>query len=280
FNLANNDTIYNIEQGRYQIGTTSKDKLLQVELGLLRSQQGVASANLALQSSSLRMNSFIGLNDSDFDLELPVNTPEFSVNIDEALEYARRNRADFVQFERRRLEAQRDVADAKANRFSVNLLASIGQSGFGGTFNRTLENQNEQQSVDITFQIPILNWGRNEASLKTALANQQLTEFTIKQDELNFDQEVITLVARMGVLRSQLEIARKSDEVAQERYLVAQNRYLIGKIDITNLNIALEEKDTAKRSYVQALRDFWTAYYDLRRLTLYDFVNNQLLYKE
>lgn len=29
FNLANNDTIYKIEQGRYNIGTTSEDKLLQ-----------------------------------------------------------------------------------------------------------------------------------------------------------------------------------------------------------------------------------------------------------
>ena len=79
-------------------------------------------------------------------------------------------------------------------------------------------------------------------------------------------------------LLSQLQITRKSDEVAQERYTVAQNRYLIGKIDITNLNIALTEKDDAKRSYINALRDYWDAYYNLRRLTLYDFVNNQLLY--
>ena len=48
------------------------------------------------------------------------------------------------------------------------------------------------------------------------------------------------------MMRLQIEITKKSDEVAQERYNVAQNRYLIGKIDITNLNIALREKDDAK----------------------------------
>jgi outer membrane protein TolC len=80
------------------------------------------------------------------------------------------------------------------------------------------------------------------------------------------------------VLLSQIEITKKSDEVAQERYMVSQNRYLIGKIDITNLNIALTEKDAAKRSYLNALRAYWTAYYDLRRLTLYDFAENKLLY--
>jgi outer membrane protein TolC len=85
-------------------------------------------------------------------------------------------------------------------------------------------------------------------------------------------------VRQFEMLRLQIEITRKSDQVAQTRYNVAQNRYLIGKIDITNLNIALNEKDTAKRSYIDALKSFWMAYYDLRRLTLYDFAERKLLY--
>jgi outer membrane protein TolC len=82
------------------------------------------------------------------------------------------------------------------------------------------------------------------------------------------------------MLRLSIEITRKADQVAQTRYIVAQNRYLIGKIDITNLNIALTEKDTAKRSYIEALKLFWTAYYELRRLTLYDFADEKLLYTQ
>jgi outer membrane protein TolC len=53
---------------------------------------------------------------------------------------------------------------------------------------------------------------------------------------------------------------------------VAKNRYLIGKIDITNLQIAQNEKDMARLSYFQALRQYWVAYYQLRRASLYDFV--------
>jgi len=95
---------------------------------------------------------------------------------------------------------------------------------------------------------------------------------------VNFEQEITTQVRQFEMLRLQIEITNKSDQVAQERYNVAQNRYLIGKIDITNLNIALTEKDAAKRSYLDALKSFWTAYYDLRRLTLFDFANQRLLY--
>lgn len=112
------------------------------------------------------------------------------------------------------------------------------------------------------------------------IANKKLTDYIIAQDEVNFEQDIITLVRQFELLRLQIEITKKSDEVAAERYNVAQNRYLIGKIDITNLNIALNEKDDAKRSYIAALKSFWNSYYQLRRLTLYDFASKSLLYRE
>ncbi|MEQ9404589.1 MAG: TolC family protein [Cyclobacteriaceae bacterium] len=279
FNLANNDTIYNIEKGRYNIGTTSEDKLLQVELQLLRSRQDVAQADLDLQTSRLGLRTYIGLNeDENFSLSLPEEIPPFLVDEQIALQYASDNRADFIAFERRRLEADRQVAQAKGQRFQMNLNASFGLNSRGTTFDESYVDATSQQVANITLNVPIVNWGRNEARLKTALANKQLIDYTIAQEEQNFEQEILTQVRQLDVLRLQIEISKKSDEVAQKRYEVAQNRYLIGKIDITNLNIALTEKDNAKRSYTNALRTFWIAYYDLRRLTLYDFVNNQLLY--
>ncbi len=280
FNLANNDTIYKIEQGRYNIGTTSKDKLLQVELQLLRSEQDVVEAQLDRETSRLRLREFIGLTqDVQIQLVLPEDIPEFDLDFNEALEYAKMNRSDFLQFERRRIEAEREVAQARAERFQTNLVASYGYNNAGPEFSGLDVDPNNQQRLNLTFNIPIIDWGRNKARMQTALANMRLNEYVIAQDEQLFEQEILTQVRQFAVLRSQLEITNKSDEVAQERYDVAQNRYLIGKIDITNLNIALNEKDDARRSYINALRSFWTAYFDLRRLTLYDFEDKVLLYK-
>jgi outer membrane protein TolC len=114
--------------------------------------------------------------------------------------------------------------------------------------------------------------------MQTAYANKKLNDYTIAQDEVNAEQEIITQVRQFELLRLQIEITKKSDQVARERYNVAQNRYLIGKIDITNLNIALTEKDNAKRSYLDALRTYWSSYFNLRRLTLFDFATGTLLY--
>ncbi len=279
FNLANNDTIYKIEQGRYNIGTTSQDKLLQVELQLLTSRKDVAQARLDSETRGLQLRSFIGLKENEqLKLILPETIPQFDVSVDEALLYARQNRASYIAFERRRLEAAREVAQARGQRWQTNLSASYGLNNNGLVINDLYQDPQQQQQFNLTLSVPIIDWGRNRSRVQTAMANKKYNDFVIAQDEVNFEQEIMTQVGNFEMLRLQIEITKKSDEVAQERYNVAQNRYLIGKIDITNLNIALKEKDDAKRSYVQALKSFWIAYYDLRRLTLYDFASKQLLY--
>jgi len=280
FNLANNDTIYKIEQGRYNIGTTPKDKLLQAELQLLRSQQDVTSAKISLQNNKLDLRSFLGLKEADeFSLVLPEQIPQMTIGVDEAVQRAKENRADYIAFERRKIEAEREVAQARGQRFQANLSAQFGLNNQAPTLDQAYNDPLRQQRVNISFNVPVMDWGRNKARMKTAYANQKLNNYIIAQEEVNFEQVIITQVTQFDVLLSQIEITKKSDEVAQERYMVSQNRYLIGKIDITNLNIALTEKDNAKRSYLDALRSFWTSYFDLRRLTLYDFSTKQLLYK-
>jgi outer membrane protein TolC len=225
------------------------------------------------------LRTYIGLRNGEaFELVLPSSVPQFIVSEEEALTHARQNRSAFVAFERRRMEAEAEVARVKGTQYQVGLSAAYGTNNSGGTFDELYTGTQKQRMANVTFDIPIVDWGRRRAQMKSAYANKQLTDYVIAQDQVTFEQEILTQVRQFEMLRLSIEITRKSDEVAQERYNVAQNRYLIGKIDITNLNIALNEKDAAKRSYLQALNSFWTAYYDLRRLTLYDFSKQQPLY--
>jgi outer membrane protein TolC len=280
FNQANNDTISKIENGRYNIGTTTKDKFLEAELQLLRSRQDVAQAKINSQIAILELRSYLGIReDESFELLLPENLPGLVLSVEQALQYAKENRADYIAFERRKFEADREVAQAKGQRFEgTNVTAAFGLNNNGFVVSDIYQDPQPQRTFALTLDMPVVDWGRNKARVRTAMANKKLNDYIIAQDEVNFEQQIITQVSQFEVLLSQIEITKKSDEIAQERYMVSQNRYLVGKIDVTDLNIALTQKDTAKRSYINALRAFWTAYFDLRRLTLYDFANNRLLY--
>jgi hypothetical protein len=46
---------------------------------------------------------------------------------------------------------------------------------------------------------------------------------------------------------------------------------------VLDLNVALSEKDGAKSNYIAALRKYWSNYYTLRRITLYDFLKDKPL---
>ena len=77
------------------------------------------------------------------------------------------------------------------------------------------------QQFNLTLNVPILDWGRNKARMRTALANKKLSDYVISQDEVDFEQTVITQVRKFEMLRLQIEITHKSDDVATQRYNVA-----------------------------------------------------------
>ncbi|WP_017731613.1 TolC family protein [Nafulsella turpanensis] len=272
-NLANNDTIYKIAEGRYNLGKVSEGELLQLELALMRAQQQVAEAKLDLETTGLRLKSYVGLNNNDQLLLIPpVLIPEFEVDVDVALQEANDNRQDAIGFKRQELEAERDLARAKNDSgLDASLRATFGLTNQGLEFTDVYHSPGDQQGVLLEFSIPVVDWGRQRSRVKTAEANMKLIDYTIAQEKINFEQEIYTQVKLFKMLRIQTEIAEKSDDIAQRRYELSKNRYLIGKISITDLNIATQEKDEARRSYIAALREFWIAYYRLRELTLYDF---------
>jgi outer membrane protein TolC len=127
----------------------------------------------------------------------------------------------------------------------------------------------------LEFDIPILDWGRSKSRLKTAEANRQFTEYAVEQDKQNFSQEIITQVTLFNMMKEQLLLTAQADSIAAEKYQIAKDRYVLGNLSITDLSIAFQENDQAKRDYIFALRDFWGAYYQLRYLSLYDFEKNK-----
>jgi outer membrane protein TolC len=277
-NKANNDTIFTIAKGRYEMGKIAENELLQLELNAMNSAQQVTQARLDFETNALALRNFVGPSNiiQTFLLLEPTFIPEFEIDENQALSQAKSNRQAYLAFKRRVLEAERDVAQAKRGGQGVNIgvSGSLGFNQSSATLGGAYQGLQNQQLLNVSLQIPVLDWGRQKARTQTAISNEQVIKATVAQDELNFEQEIMTRVRQFKILRERLKIGIKSDEIAQKRYNISQQRYLIGKISITDLVIALQEKDQAKRAYVEALRDFWRAYFEIRQLTLYDFENN------
>jgi len=277
-NAQANAELLRLGRERQQLGRLSQNDLLLLQLNLLRSRQALVQARLDAQQAAVGLQSYTGLRADTLLLAVPDDAPRPTVAPTQALAYARQYRAAPLAFRRRLLEAESDVAQARGTTgFMATLQANVGYTNSAQDFWRTYQQPQQQQQVSLAFAVPVVDWGRQKSVRKTAELSRQQVALTVAQEELTFEQSVTTQAAQLDGLHEQLVLAAQADTLAQQRYNIAQATYKVGRISLTDLNIALAEKDQAKRAYIAALRAAWVAHYRLRALTLYDFERGQPL---
>jgi outer membrane protein len=278
-NKASNDTLYKIAGGRYSLGRIAENELLQMELNALNSEAQLDQSIIDYEAALFRFRSFLALEGTDgIELVPPAQAHELQVDVSAALVEARRNRADIIAQQRLLIQAESQVSQARAeSRFNANLFAVYGLTQTGDDLPSVYRDAQDQQQLTIGVSIPILDWGVSKGRVKMAQSNMELVSTTVGQSLVDFEQEVFLRVMEFNMLKSQLEIAQKADVIADKRYEVTRERFMIGRIDIIELNLAIEEKDRSKQRYLAAMRNYWRGFYEIRRLTLYDFLNDQPL---
>jgi outer membrane protein len=271
-NLQNTTNILRIANEKFELGKVSRNEILQLKLELLKAQKAVATAKRDLEISNLNLKSFTGFSQNQI-VTIPPAAPKGSIalNADKLIKEAFDNRADAIAFSRRLLEADKVIAKAKGdNGINANLVANLGFSNSAATLVDVAKSPKNYQDIQVQFTVPILDWGRSQSRIKTAEAQRQLTQYTIEQARQTFQQEIYTQITLFDMLKNQLALTQNADDIASEKYQIAQDRYVLGNLSITDLSIAFSEKDQAKRDFIGVLRDYWSAYYRLRWLTLFD----------
>jgi len=278
-NYSNADTLFRIAKGRYQLGTIAEDELLQMQLSWLNSETARKQADMNLRDREIRLRSFLGFNDNvRVELIIPTEIPSLQVSTQEVFDLAMANNPEMINQQLTILTAQSNVAQAKAERgLNANLTASYGLRDQDPEFKLAYQDMNKQQRVRIGFTMPILDWGLGRGKYKMAQSSLELAQVQSKQAIVDFQQNLFLDVEQFNLQKNQVEIAAKSDTVAMKRYEVTKQRFLIGKIAVLDLNDADSRKDQNKRAYLQSLQDYWNYFYNIRSLTLFDFINKKPL---
>ena len=260
-----------IGQERYRLGRLSQSDLLQLELNLLNARQAQTQAQLSTENASVDLQAYTGLAEASA-LAVPAPAPQPAVVPADALAQARQHRSATLAFRRRLLQAERDVAQARGTTgFRATLTANLGYVNQAENLGATYRNLQNQQQVGLAFSMPLVDWGRRQSIIKTAELNRDQVQHTVAQEARSFEQTVLTQAGQQAALAAQLRLAGRADSLAQRRYDIARATYLLGRISLTDLSLASNAKDGAKRDYIFALRACWVAFYRLRALTLYDF---------
>lgn len=274
-NQTNADHLYEVALAKRKMGQISENELLQLKLSALNAKAALTEAESDLNAKMFQFRAFLGVGEDEvLNPVLPeaVDGPRMEYNqvLNKALE-----RNSFAQnIRRRQLEADYEVATARGNLRSVDLFASVGYTGENRNFPAVYRNLQDNQIVQVGVKIPILDWGKRRGKVRVAKSNRDVVLSKIRQEQINFNQDIFLLVEHFNNQAQQLDIAKEADAIAQQRYRTSIETFLIGKINTLDLNDAQNSKDEARQKHISELYYYWYYYYQIRSLTLWDFRTN------
>lgn len=278
-NLKNIDTLMKITQARFDIGTVQLNDVLQSKVSLLNAKRSLSNALLYVQTAKQNMVRFLNL---DKNTEVQLVTPDdivfFNIDPQVALAKAQGNRKYILEHQRRRLEAEQALAKTKSETGpSINFRGNLGLTQTGSNLSMAYQDLLRNQSVTIGFNIPLVDWGVNKSNRKRAEASLELEKNNIAQEQITAEQEIYYQVMKWGMQKEQIQLSIEANNLSQQRYEIAKQKYALGSLGYTDYNNAQLDKDKAVTEYMNNLRDYWSMYYLLRRLTLFDFSKNKMI---
>lgn len=274
-NKVNADRLYEVAVAKRKMGQISENDLLQLKLNALQGKADVTEAESNLNAKMFQLRSFLGLSeDENLNPMLPNSAPDMKMEYNLVLSKAL-DRNSFAQnIRRRQLEADYEVATARGNLRSIDLFASVGYTGQDRDLTSAYKGLLDNQIVQVGVKVPILDWGKRRGKVRVAKSNREVVLSRIRQEQMDFNQDIFLLVANFNNQAQQLGIAQEAYGIAEKRYKTSVETFMIGQISTLDLNDAQKSKDEARQKHISELYYYWYYFYQIRSLTLWDFERN------
>lgn len=264
--------LYEVAKAKRKMGQISQNDLLQFELNLLNSRTNLADNESAYKSKMFQFRAFLGLGENiNPEPILPDTVPDVVVDYTAVIDKALANNPFSHNIRRRQLEADYEVAMAKGNLREISLFAQIGFTGTADNFKGAYNPLKNNQVVQIGFNIPLIDWGKRRGKVKVAESNREVVESRLRQETMEFNQDIYMLVDRFNHQKELVDIAARADTIAMKRYHTNVETFLVGKISTLELNDSQSKKDASRANYIVEMFLYWYYYYQLRSVTLWDF---------
>ncbi len=269
-NLQKAEELYEVALAKRKMGSISENDVLQFKLDVLKAHSALTSSESNCQASQFALRAFLDI-EQDIEPETPENIPALHLQYDEVLNHALENNSHATTMRRRQLEADYSVATAKANRRSINLYAQLGYTGMADKLGGAYRDLLSKEVVSVGFSIPILDWGKRKGQRKMAESYREIEMAQLRKEAQEFKQDIFILTEKFNNQAEQLRIACEADTIARKRYNTNVETFKIGNISTLDLSDATTAKDQARRDRIIELHSYWSYYYQLRSIALWDF---------
>ncbi|QZT38871.1 TolC family protein [Halosquirtibacter xylanolyticus] len=268
-----------IGKERFKTAFITKSELVDLELDVYNAEVQLAEANKSLMKSKSIFTSYLDIDaNTDWTPVLPAIDNKTSIDKVTAIQKAFENNPEILGLKTKELTAAQQVDKRiKESRFKANIGATYGLNQQGPTFNESLKDPMDQQSILLNLSIPILDWGNRKGQKQKALKNQEVVRIEAAQKRQSFEQEVLLATIDFNLQPKVVNNSQKAKNAAEDAYNMNYRRYIEGNVDLLQLQSSRQKRSSAQIAYIQSIYQFWSYLYKIRKQTLYDFQNSMPL---
>jgi len=271
--LVNTQKSYEIIKNKVDAGLAAKEEFYQAELNLSTSKSSLQNAEVAYENAKDQLKLYLGMDlFQDILVLADIAANPVKVDMDMAIENGLKSRMELRQREIDIETSQFDMIQTKSlNEFRGDLNLRLGITGDDENLAKIFNAPTQSPSVNLSFSIPIFDWGEKKARIAAQ-------EATIKSQELNLSEEKKQII--IGIRQvyrnlqnqlNQIEIAKLSQTNAELTYEINLERYQNGDLTGMDLNLYQAQLSERKLSMAQALINYKIELLNLKIQSLYDF---------
>ena len=278
-NVEASKKLLEIGQQRFEIASIQHEELLDLELSKFNAEIELAQADKAFKKAAFNLRSFLGWSEEqELKSSIPVLPADLQIDSQTAVELAKMLNPKIMGQKRQLIVAESNLERAKRNeKFTAKLNASYGLNQTSDQFSKVYDNPSGQQMVGLTLTVPLLDWGDRRGQKEMAQNQKEVVDIEVKQAMIDFEQEVTLKVVDFNLQAQVVESARQANELAKKSFELTQKRFVLGNADVLKLTSSMKAMQSASEKYINSLAAYWQYFYEVQRLTLYDFVSEKSL---
>lgn len=280
---------------KFEVGQIAKIEVIQAEAGMALQQEGILTAENAVQNATDQLKRLIDpawlnrdMHDVTVELKDPPRSFEKEMDIASvltgALKDALAKRPELEQYRQRIMSGEAALAKAENDlkpKLDVTTKTSLSgiNSNMGNTFDETTSGDYRELSGLLQFEVPLGNYAA-QGSFSKATLEKRKAEMVLRQAELGVVVEVRKAVREIKTAEKRIMAAKKAVELAKEQLDAEQKKLGAG---LTTTFMVLDiQKDyaEARKNEIRALIDYNIALVDLQRATGTMLEKNSVVLKD
>ncbi|MCJ7446725.1 MAG: TolC family protein [Bacteroidales bacterium] len=264
---------YEVIKNKVDAGISAREEMFQAELNLATTKSDFENNQVTLENAKDDFKILIGMSLFDDLMVLPdISVDTVQIDIAFAIDQGLANRMELRQREINIETSEFDLIQTKAlNEFKGSLGLSVGLFGDNENFGNIYENPTDNESVSLSFTIPLWDWGERKSRIKATEASIETENISLEEEKNNITLDIRKVYRNLLNLQNQIGIARQSVTNAQLTYDLNLEKYKNGDLTGMDLNIYQNQLSEKQLSYTNSLISYKLELLNLKIQTLYDF---------